>query len=249
LAELIRTSNPILNGKQVAGFAELGSGMTLQGTVNKTGLLLLCAIATATLAWHLHAQPHTEGETLNLVLIGTIGGFVFALITAIKPKWSPVTAPIFALLEGLALGVISAFIERHAPGIAIAAVGLTFATLLVLLLAYRFGVIRVTEKFRMGLTAATGAVVVFYGLQFALGLLGIRIISAGIGLIGILVSLVVVGIVALNLILDFDSIENSVRLGAPRYMEWYGAFGIMVTLVWLYFEILRLLILLSRTFK
>jgi uncharacterized YccA/Bax inhibitor family protein len=243
----MRTSNPVLNEKRFEGFAELGGSMTLQGTVNKTGLLLLCAIASAAWTWHLFADSHSAAAVMPWMWIGGIGGFVCALITVFKKEWSPVTAPAYALLEGLALGSISSLLELRFPGIAIQAVSLTFGTLLVLLVAYRSGVIKVTEKFRLGIVAATGGIMVFYLLQFGLGFFGVRFTSVnGSGVIGIGFSLIVVGIAALNLVLDFDFIENGVRMGAPKYMEWYGAFGIMVTLVWLYLEIVRLLTKLQR---
>jgi uncharacterized YccA/Bax inhibitor family protein len=242
MAQLMRTSNPVLSDKQFARVGELGSGMTLQGTVNKTGVLLLCSIATAAWTWHLFMQSHSAASVLPWLWIGTIGGFVCALITVFKKEWSPATAPAYALLEGLALGGISSMLELRFPGIAIQSVSLTFGTLLVLLFAYRSGLIPVTQKFRMGIVAATGGIMVFYLLQFGLGFFGVHFNSInGSGPIGIGFSLIVVGIAALNLVLDFDFIENGVRMGAPKFMEWYGAFGIMVTLVWLYLEILRLL--------
>jgi uncharacterized YccA/Bax inhibitor family protein len=178
---------------------------------------------------------------------GLIGGFIFAMITIFKKEWAPVTAPAYALLEGLALGGISAFFELRYPGIAIQAVGLTFATLFTLLTAYRFGLIPVTQKFRLGIVAATGGIAVFYLLEMVLGLFGIHFTSInGSGAIGIGFSLIVVVVAALNLVLNFDVIERGVQYGAPKYMEWYGAFGIMVTLVWLYLEILNLLAKLNR---
>ena len=242
MAQLMRTSNPVLSDKRFENFAELGGRMTLEGTVNKTGLLLLCSIATAAYTWHLFNQSHSAAEMLPLLWIGTLGGLVCAVITMFKKEWAAVTAPAYSLLEGLALGAISSVFELRFPGIAIQSVSLTFGTLLVLLLAYRSGLIPVTQKFRMGIVAATGALMVFYLLQFALGFFGIRFASVnGSGIVGIGFSLVVVGVAALNLVLDFDSIENGVRMGAPKYMEWYGAFGIMVTLVWLYLEMIRLL--------
>jgi uncharacterized YccA/Bax inhibitor family protein len=153
-----------------------------------------------------------------------------------------VTAPVYALLEGLVLGGLSAALDLRYPGIAIQAVSLTFGTLLVLLLAYRSGLIQVTQKFRLGIIAATGGIMVFYLLELLLGFFGIRFAAInGSGVIGIAFSLFVVAIAALNLVLDFDFIERGVEFNAPKYMEWYGAFGIMVTLVWLYIEILRLL--------
>jgi uncharacterized YccA/Bax inhibitor family protein len=242
MAQLMRTSNPVLNEKRFEGYAALGEGMTLQGTVNKTGLLLLFAVASASWTWHLFMQSHTAAAVVPWLWIGSIGGLVCALVTVFKKEWSPVTAPAYALLEGLALGSISAVLELRFPGIAIQAVSLTFGTLLVLLLAYRSGLIPVTQNFRLGIVAATGGIMVFYLLQFVLGFFGVHFTSInGSGPIGIGFSLIVVGIAALNLVLDFDFIENCARMGAPKYMEWYGAFGIMVTLVWLYLEILRLL--------
>jgi uncharacterized YccA/Bax inhibitor family protein len=242
LAQLMRTSNPVLNEKRFEGFGELDSGMTLQGTVNKTGLLLLCSMATAAWTWHLFMQSHSAATVLPWLWIGSIGGLVCALVTVFKREWSPATAPAYALLEGLALGAISSILELRFPGIAIQSVSLTFGTLLVLLLAYRSGLIPVTQKLRLGIVAATGAVMLFYLLQFGLGFFGVHFTSInGSGPIGIGFSLIVVGIAALNLVLDFDFIESGVRMGAPKYMEWYGAFGLMVTLVWLYLEILRLL--------
>ena len=152
------------------------------------------------------------------------------------------TAPIYALLEGLVLGGLSATIELRYPGIAIQAVGLTFGTLFVLLMAYRSGLIKVTQKFRLGIVAATGGIFFFYLAEMLLGFFGIQFTSInGAGPIGIGFSLVIVAIAALNLVLDFDFIEQGVQVCAPKYMEWYGAFGIIVTLVWLYLEILRLL--------
>ncbi len=242
MAQLMRTANPVLNEKRFAGVAELGRGMTLEGTVNKTGLLLVCAIATAAWTWHLFNQEHSPAAVLPYLWIGSIGGFIFALVTVFKKEWSGVTAPAYALLEGLVLGSISAILEVRFPGIAIQSVSLTFGTLLVLLLAYRSGLIPVTQNFRLGIVAATGGIMVFYLLQFVLGFFGVHFTSInGSGPIGIGFSLIVVGIAALNLVLDFDFIESGVRMGAPKYMEWYGAFGLMVTLVWLYLEILRLL--------
>ena len=238
----MRTSNPVLNGKPFTGSAAFGETMTLQGTVNKTGVLLLCSIATAAWTWNMFMQSHSAATVMPYLWIGTIGGFVCALITTFKREWSPVTAPAYALLEGLALGGISSVFEMRFPGIAIQSVSLTFGTLLVLLLAYRSGLIPVTQKFRMGIVAATGGIMVFYLLQMVLGFFGIHFASVnGSGVIGIGFFLIVVGIAALNLVLDFDMIEGGVRSGAPKYMEWYGAFGIMVTLVWLYLEIVRLL--------
>ncbi len=247
---LIKTSNPALSentfrdlsGSQYGGLTDLTSRMTLNGTVNKTGILLVCAIATAWWTWHLFLQSRDMADVTPLMLAGLIGGLICAMITIFKKEWSPVTAPVYALLEGLVLGGLSAVLDLRYPGIAIQAVSLTFGTLFVLLLAYRSGLIQVTQKFRLGIIAATGGIMVFYLLEMVLGLFGIHFTSInGSGPIGIGFSLIVVGVASLNLVLDFDFIEKGVQFGAPKYMEWYGAFGIMVTLVWLYLEILRLL--------
>jgi uncharacterized YccA/Bax inhibitor family protein len=247
---LMKTSNPALGDKTFTDLARAGSGglgsmtetMTLSGTVNKTGILLLCAMATAAWTWHLYLESHDPAAVLPLMGGGLIGGFIFSLVTIFKKEWSPVTAPIYALLEGLVLGGISAISEVRYPGIGIQAVSLTFGTLFVLLLAYRSGMIQVTDKFRLGIVAATGGIALFYLLEMGLRFFGIHFTQInGSGIIGIVFSLFVVAIAALNLILDFDFIEKGVQVGAPKYMEWYGAFGIIVTLVWLYLEILRLL--------
>jgi len=243
VADMMRTSNPALNEKifQGAGVAT-GEAMTLRGTVNKTGVLLICVVATATWTWNLFLHTRTPDTVFPLVAVGGIGGFIFALITIFKKTWAGVTAPIYALLEGLVLGSVSAMLELRYPGIAIQAVSLTFGTLVVLLLAYRSGLIPVTEKFRLGIVAATGGIALFYIVEIVLGFFGIHFTAVnGSGVIGIGFSVFVVIIAALNLVLDFDFIETGVRLGAPKYMEWYSAFGLMVTLIWLYFEILRLL--------
>jgi uncharacterized YccA/Bax inhibitor family protein len=199
-------------------------------------------VATAAWSWNQFFHAPASDTVWPLVAIGGIGGFIVAMVTVFKKEWSPITAPIYALLEGLALGGISAVFELRYPGIAMKAVVLTFGTLFVLLMAYHSGLIPVTEKFRLGVVAATGGIAVFYLVQFVLGFFGIRFAAInGSGLLGIGFSAVVVIVAALNLVLDFDFIESGVNAGAPKYMEWYGAFGLIVTLVWLYLEILRLL--------
>jgi len=171
-----------------------------------------------------------------------IGGFVLALVTVFKKEWSPVTAPLYALLEGLALGGISSFLDTAYPGIAIQAVGLTFGTLFVMLFLYTTGVLRATRKFVIGVVAATGAIFLVYMADFVMGFFGRNVpLLNDSGPWGIAISGIIVVVAALNLILDFDLIERGVQAGAAKYMEWYGAFGLMVTLVWLYLEILRLL--------
>ena len=248
---LIKTSNPALGQNTFIDVARSQYGgdlvdasarMTLSGTVNKTGILLLCAIATAAWTWNQFMKTHDLTFAGPAVMLGALGGFVVAMVTVFKKTWSPVTAPIYALLEGLVLGGISAIFELRYPGIAMQAVALTFGTLFVMLLAYKSGLITVTQKFRMGVVAATGGIMVLYGIELLLGFFGIQFTTInGAGPIGIAFSLFVVAIAALNLVLDFDFVEQGVAAGAPKYMEWYAAFGIIVTLVWLYLEILRLL--------
>jgi len=249
---LMKTSNPALGDNTFRGLNDGAYGrgslidaanrMSLSGTVNKTGVLLILALATAAYTWHVFMQSLDMASVAPLMFLGVFGGFILALVTIFKKEWSPITAPLYALAEGLFLGSISAFMETRYPGIGIEAVSLTFGTLFVLLIAYQSGLIKVTQKFRLGVVAATGGICLFYLVQMLLGFLGIRFASInGSGAMGIGFSLIVVAVAALNLVLDFDFIEQGVQAGAPKYMEWYGAFGIMVTLVWLYIEILNLL--------
>jgi len=238
---LFRTSNPALNEKAFRAHAAVGEAMTVQGTVNKTGLLLLCVVATSAWTWGL-AHSETPEAVYPWMIGGLLGGLVAAVVTIFKAEWSALTAPIYALLEGLVLGGISAIYERSYHGIAIQAVGLTFGVLFVMLLAYKSGMIRATEKFKIGVIAATGGIALLYFVEIALGFFHVQVPMINqSGPIGIAFSIFVVIIAALNLVLDFDMIETGARLGAPKYMEWYGAFGLMVTLIWLYLEILRLL--------
>jgi uncharacterized YccA/Bax inhibitor family protein len=241
MADLMRTSNPALNDKTFRGEGMvIGDTMTMTGTINKTGVLLLCAIATAAWAWNTTSQSPDQAP--GFALIGAIGGLIVAFITIFKKSAAPITGPIYAVLEGLVLGSLSQIFEKAYPGIAIQAVALTFGTLLALLLVYRTGIIRVTEKFKLGVIAATGGIALFYLLTLVLGFFGIQFTSVyGAGAIGIGFSIFVVIIATLNLVLDFDFIENGVASGVPKYMEWYSGFALLVTLIWLYFEILRLL--------
>ena len=242
------TGNPILTQKT---FTEVGrttpdQAMTVQGTVNKTAVLLALVSISATYTWHLGEKD--GGASAGMWIAGgAIGGFIFALITAFKKEWAVVTAPIYAVLEGLFIGGISSLLDQKAPGIAIQAVLLTFGTLAALLGAYTTGLIRVSDGFRRGLFAATGGIAILYLVSMGLGFFHIQIpFIFGSGPIGIIFSLVVVVIAAMNLVVDFDFIETSARQGAPKYLEWYAAFGLMVTLIWLYLEILRLLAKLNR---
>jgi uncharacterized YccA/Bax inhibitor family protein len=240
----MRTSNPALRSAFETEGLVLSDRMTVSGTVNKTGVLALCVVATAAWTWNRFLN-HPEDVITSLgalVAVGALGGFIVAMVTVFKKTWAPLTAPMYALLEGLVLGGISALTELRFPGVPMQAVGLTFGTLVALLLAYRSGMIRVTDKFRLGVVAATGGIALFYVATMVLGLFGVRFPSVfGAGPLGIGISIFVVIVAALNLVLDFDLIESGARAGAPKYMEWYGAFALMVTLIWLYLEILRLL--------
>jgi uncharacterized YccA/Bax inhibitor family protein len=246
----MRSGNPALNentfldvatGQLVAGAS--ADTMSLSGTVNKTGLLLLILVATAAYTWNLYTGPESLPALMPYLWGGMIGGFIVALVTVFKKTWAPVTAPIYAALEGLFIGAISVWFEARFPGIVMQAAMLTMGVLASLLLAYKSGLIKATENFKLGVVAATGGIFVLYLIQMGANLLGFQ----GMGFIheaswlGIGFSAFVVVIAALNLVLDFDFIESGVEAGAPKYMEWYGAFGLVVTLVWLYLEILRLL--------
>jgi uncharacterized YccA/Bax inhibitor family protein len=242
MADIFRSNNPVLKESAFTGQLATGQSMTIQGTVNKTGLLLLCVVVTSAYTWGLGRSRSPEAA-YPWMLGGAFGGFIMALVTIFKKEWSPLTAPLYALLEGLFLGGISILFERSYPGIAVRAVALTFATLLVLLLAYKTGIIRATRGFKLGVLVATGAIAVVYMISMVASLFFHTQFSFlySSSPLSIGISLFVVVIAALNLILDFDMIESAAKMGAPRYMEWYGAFGLMVTLIWLYTEILRLL--------
>jgi uncharacterized YccA/Bax inhibitor family protein len=255
----MRTSNPALNEDVFSNAArDYGQSrtMTLEGTVIKTGVLLAILVAGAVYTWiqtnalapSLTAEAVKRAtlsvpqNTYMFMIVGMIGGAIASLITIFVPRVAPYSAPLYAGFEGLALGGISAMFEYSFPGIAVQAVGLTFGTLAALLLAYSTHVIRATENFKLGVVAATGAICLVYLASFILGFFGIAVpMIHQSGPVGIGFSVVVVIIAALNLVLDFDFIENGVRQGAPKYMEWYGGFGLLTTLVWLYLEVLRLL--------
>lgn len=238
----MRSGNPSLKKEAFEKFDALGSGktMTIRGTVNKTFILILLVLSTFVYSWNQFVE--NPGSVLPLILIGAIGGLIVALITIFVPKVSPFTAPVYALLEGLFLGAVSAQYEAQYGGIVFQAVLLTIGVLLSLLLAYTSGLIKVTQNFRLGVAAATGAILLVYVFSFIGGFFGINIPHLHEATpIGIAISVVIVIIAALNLVLDFDYIEQASASRVPKYFEWYGAFGLLVTLVWLYLEILRLL--------
>ena len=244
----MQSGNPALNKNTFLDAADgtlLAHGdnaMTINGTVNKTGFLLILVVIGAMYAWSQYTGPTSVPALMPFVLGGAIGGLVLALVTAFKKTWAPVTAPLYALVEGFFLGAISALYSHLYEGIVMQAVMLTFGTLFALLFAYRSGLIQVTQKFRAGVVAATGAIFLIYLASLVLGFFDINVpFIHESGLIGIGFSLVVVTVAALNLVLDFDLIETGVQQGAPKYMEWFGGFALLVTLVWLYIEFLRLL--------
>jgi len=253
--DITKSSNPVF-GKNIFNKAATSTDdgvMTVNGTINKTGLMLLIVIFAATFTWRKFfgaIDPSVPGAlpsgVIGWMLGGAIGGFILAIITTFSPRRAAMTAPIYAVFEGLFLGAISAMFEAMYPGLVMRAVSLTFGVFFIMLLLYRSGTIRATEKFRTVIFAATGGIALVYFVSFIASMFGAHLgFMYGNGLMGIGFSLVVVVIAALNLILDFDMITQGVNSYAPKYMEWYGAFGLMVTLIWLYLEILRLLSKLS----
>ncbi|MBF0593531.1 MAG: Bax inhibitor-1/YccA family protein [Candidatus Omnitrophica bacterium] len=255
---MFRSSNPTLKEGLFSDASVLSDGqvMTIQGAVNKTLIMLLLLIAAAAWVWMgvmpliqasqqgaaAVAAAQGRGIALPFAFGGAIVGFILAMVISFKPQWSGYLAPVYAIAEGFFIGGISAFIEFMYPGIVMQATLLTFATLFCLLMAYKTGIIRVTEKFRLGIFVATAAIMVIYLINMVMGFFHASMpFIAGGGFWGIAFSMVVVGIAALNLVLDFDLIERGAESGAPKYMEWYSGFALMVTLVWLYIEILNLL--------
>jgi len=239
----MRSSNPALSDSLFRDltFTEDSTTMSVNGTAVKTLIALVLLLATAGFTW----MRFKDGQSVQPFLIGgLIVGAIAAIATIFKPNWAPVTTPVYALAEGCFLGGISALIQSRYPDdpIVFQACCLTIGTLFLMLIGYQTGVIRVTEKLRAGIMAATGAVCLVYIVSMVANMFGGQIpYIHGSGAIGIGFSVVVVGIAAFNLVLDFDLIDRLVAQRAPKQMEWYGAFALMVTLVWLYIEILRLL--------
>lgn len=238
----MRTGNPTLSQetfKQVDQSVPGQGTMTISGTINKTAILFFILLLGAAISWYQPSPPFIWG--------GAIGGFIVAMVTVFKKEWSPITAPIYAGLEGLFLGGISLQYASMYNGIVFNAVLLTIGTFAAMLMAYRSGLIQVTQKFRMGVIAATGGIALVYLASFVLSFFGINFgLLYGSGLMSIGFSLLIVGVAALNLVLDFDMIEKGAQANAPEYFEWYTSFGLMITLVWLYIELLRLLSKLQR---
>ena len=245
---LFKSGNPTLSEKRfndtvLDQVVTHENAMTVRGTLNKFGFLFLMVMGTAFYSWKEFAGG---GNVQPLIWIGALGGLVVAIVIMFKKEWSPYLAPAYALLEGLFVGAISAYYNaafaEKAPNLIINAVGLTFGVAIAMYLLYSFRIIKATEKFRAIIITATAGIAIFYLLTLVLRAFGIDIAFLHEGsAMGIGFSLFVVAIAALNLILDFDMIEKGSELGAPKYMEWYGAFGLLVTIVWLYLEILRLL--------
>jgi uncharacterized YccA/Bax inhibitor family protein len=234
-----RTSNPAMQLSVFKRAVSIPNGeiMTMDGAINKVGILLLLVIGSSFFTF---TSTYNDGTGIGFSLIGAFIAFIVALVTTFSPQRAPITAPLYAIFEGLFLGGISAYFELRYPGIVFQSIGLTMGIFVAMLAIYKFRIVNVTKNFRMGVIAATGGVVLFYIASILLQLFGVYLPSLGNGIFGIGISLVVVVIAAMNLVLDFDFIEEGVEAEAPKYMEWYSAFGLMVTLVWLYVEVLRL---------
>jgi len=235
----MRTANPALNERVFRSAPRVASGdgvMTLEGTVNKS--VIAVAITTAAAMWSF-SNPQMAAFALPAAIIG----FVVGIVGVFAKSWAPILTPIYALAEGIFLGAISLVFDTHYPGIAFQAVGLTFGTFFALLIAYKSKLIPVTQNFKLGIVAATGGIAVMYLISMIMSLFGspVSFLHSSSPL-SIGISIVIVIVAALNLVLDFDFIEEGSKSGnMPKYMEWYAAFGLLVTLVWLYVEILRLL--------
>lgn len=247
---LTKSSNPVFGKVFDQSYAGTNQEvMTISGTMNKTALMLVIVVFAALFTWskffeaYNPAIPEAAMSSVKYWMIGgAIGGLITALITTFRPQSAAISAPIYAVFQGVFLGGISAFFEAMYPGLVMRAVALTFGVFLTMLFLYRSGTIRATGKFKMIVLAATGGIALVYLGSMIAGLFGANLdFLHGSGTFSIGFSLVVVAIAALNLILDFDMIEQGSRAGAPKFMEWYGAFGLMVTLIWLYLELLRLL--------
>lgn len=240
--------NPVLSEKIFKKEAvEYSAGtMTAKGTAMKSLLLLIMVLAGASYTWKIFYEAINPASVQPWLWGGAIGGFVVALIISFKPIMAQYLAPIYAVLQGLFLGAISAMFNQafaeSAPGIVINAVLLTMVTAFVMFLIYRTGLIKVNDKFIRIISIAVGAVALYYFVTIILSLFGVNLVMLhNSGPLSIGISLVIIGVAAFSLMLDFNFIEKASAAGAPKYMEWYGAFGLMVTLIWLYLEILKLL--------
>lgn len=249
MMNISKSSNPILKEKSFRkDYTMQSETMTVNGTMNKTATLLFLVVVAAAFVWNKYFDAIAVNSEAGMSVVmpwliaGGVGGLVAALVTTFRPQSAPYSAPVYALFEGLLLGGLSAMFESMYPGIVMRAVLLTLSVFMAMLFFYRSGIIKVTKKFMMGVVAATAGIALVYLFSFIAGMFGAEMsFIHGNSNFSIGFSLVVVAIAALNLVLDFSFIENASAQGAPKYMEWYGAFGLMVTLVWLYLEILRLL--------
>ncbi|WP_306610685.1 Bax inhibitor-1/YccA family protein [Bhargavaea cecembensis] len=235
----MQSNNPILKNEEFDRSAYAGERMSVAGTVNKTTLSLLLLFASAAYVWF---KSFAGDPVFGLMIGGAIGALVLVFVTMFFQAAAPVTVPLYAILEGLFVGGISAMYQNLFDGIVMQAVLLTIGVMAVMLVLYRTGILKATPAFRKGVIVATLAILVVYVIDILLRLFGMAMpFLHDAGPVGIIISLVIVGVAALNFIIDFDSIEHSVRIGAPKSMEWIGALGLMTTLVWLYLEMLRLL--------
>ncbi len=216
--------------------------MTVNGTINKTGILLAIVVVVAAWSWQNILNNPSMGY--GLAIAGMVGAMIASFVIAFKPKAAPIGAPIVAGFEGLFVGAISAVFEMRYPGLVVQAIGLTVAVMFAMLFSYRTGLIKVTETFKKTVIFATMGIFLFYLVSFILSFFGAAPSYFEMGnnsWFNIGLNLFIVGLAALNLVLDFDFIERASEQNTPKYMEWFGAFGLMVTLVWLYIELLRLL--------
>lgn len=241
----MRTANPVFGNRferYTRGMPAVGAEtMTVGGTATKTAILLLLVLISSLFVWWLFAEGNFALVQI-LILVGVIGGLVVALITVFRPQWASATAPVYAILEGLFLGGISVVFEILYPGILFQAVALTFGVFALILLLYRAEILRATPRFAKGIIAATGAIFLVYLISLILSLFGVTsFLFTSSHPVSIGFSVLVVAIAALNFVLDFGFIEEGANRGAPKHLEWYAAFGLLVTLVWLYIEVLRLL--------
>jgi len=252
--ELFKSSNPTLTekifDKSATNIANLQGTMSVRGTINKFGFLMLMVLGSAAYTWHIFCEGQPATANI-LMMVGVFGGLICALAITFKPNWAQYIAPLYALLEGFFLGGISVYFnemfKEKYPGLIMQSVGLTFGVAISMFLLYNFRIIRATEKFKSVIIAATMGIAVFYLISMVVRWFGVDMpFMYDSSLLGIGISLFVVAIAALNLILDFDMIEQGSAQGAPKYMEWYGAFGLLVTIVWLYIEILKLLSRLAK---
>ncbi len=246
---IFKSGNPTLTekmfNKSLEMDATLQGTMTVRGAINKFGFMMLMLIAGAAYNWHLFEEM--KQDTMNvLMMVGIFGGLITAIAISFKPNWAPFLAPLYALLEGLFIGGISVIMNaafaKSYPGLVMQAVGLTFGVAISMFILYNFRIINATERFKSVIFTATLGIGIFYLLTMVLRMFGVNVsFMYDSSMLSIGISLFVVAIAALNLILDFDMIERGAEQGAPKFMEWYGAFGLMVTIVWLYIEMLKLL--------